>query len=59
MIALFQSLEMQSFGTVFTALPEAVSLLILSVGLIALAGVLRWILSKFDVVDTTVENEAK
>lgn len=52
MIAFFQTLEL-------TALPEAVSLLLLSVGLIALAGVLRWILSKFDVVETTIENEAK
>ncbi|MBL8180541.1 MAG: hypothetical protein JNL64_02895 [Blastocatellia bacterium] len=59
MIALFQSLEIQSFSNVLTALPEAIGLLLLSVGLIAIAGVLRWILSKFDVVETTVENEAR
>ena len=52
MIAFFQTLDLAT-------LPEAVSLLLLSVGLIALAGVLRWILSKFDVVETTIENEAK
>ncbi|HMT07889.1 MAG TPA: hypothetical protein PKA82_07780 [Pyrinomonadaceae bacterium] len=48
-----------AIGTAFTEMPEALSLLILSVGLIAMAGVLRWIFTKFDVIETTVENKAK
>lgn len=52
-------LDLAISGTAFVAIPEAVSLLFLSVGLIALAGISRWILSKFDVVDKTFENEAK
>lgn len=46
-------------GTTFIELSEAASLLILSVGLIAFAGVLRWILSKFDSVgEVPTKNEA-
>jgi len=58
MNALPKVLDLAS-GTTFVALPEAASLLVLSVGLIAIAGVLRWIFSKFDVSNETVtENEA-